>query len=114
MGTGKSKYLEDMLYQQMLDQGLSPKREYRFHPKRKFLADFVLVEDLIIIEANGGTWIPKSGHTSGYGIQRDYHKGNIAQSMGYVYLQYTAKDIKDGYAIKEILEFVKRRRHGHD
>jgi very-short-patch-repair endonuclease len=100
--------IEDTLAFQFQVYGLSPLRQYQFHPKRKYRADFALPEKKLIVEVNGGTWMKKSGHNTGIGIQRDYEKSNCAQMMGYTYLQYTRKEVDSGSAIFEILRFLGR------
>ena len=101
--------LENTFAFQIKAVGLSdPKRQYKFHGTRKFLADFAWPEYRIIVEVNGGTWMTKSGHNTGVGIHRDYEKSNCAQLMGYRYLQYTGKEVNDGSAIAEILEVIGR------
>jgi very-short-patch-repair endonuclease len=100
--------IEETLAFQMKAYNLDPLRQYKFHPKRKYLADFCIPEHLLIVECNGGTWMAKSGHSTGIGISRDYEKSNCAQKMGYRYLQYTRKEVEDGSAILEILEFLGR------
>lgn len=100
--------LEETLDFQLRAVGLNPKRQYKFHPTRNFRADFCFPEHRLIVEVNGGVWMPKSGHSSGVGISRDYEKSNIAQLMGYAYLQFTRKDIDDGTALATIEEFVNR------
>jgi len=100
--------LEHELLLQLRAVGLNPKRQYQFHPQRKFRADFAWPEHRLIVEVMGSTWIPNTGHTSGRGIQRDYEKSNLAQLMGYTYLQFTRKDIEDGTALSTIEEVIRR------
>ena len=100
--------LEDLLAIELRANGIAFHREYQFHPKRKFRADFAIPDHKLIIECQGAIYVPQTGHTSGRGIQRDYHKSNCAQLMGYVYLQYSRKDIEDGTAIREICDYLGR------
>lgn len=67
-------------------------REYRFHDTRKFRFDFAHPESKVAIEINGGTW-GKSGHSSGYGIQRDYEKSNLALTEGWKLFQLSSNMI---------------------
>jgi very-short-patch-repair endonuclease len=85
-----------------------PKRQYRFHSSRKWLADFCWSEHRLIVEVNGMTHVPSRGHTSFSGIHRDYEKSNGAQAMGYRYYQYDREMIEDGTAIKQICEYLGR------
>ena len=85
-----------------------PKRQYKFHANRKFLADFCWSEYRLIVEINGGTWMRKSGHNTAVGIHRDYEKSNCAQLMGHTYLQFTRKELDDLTAIETVKAFMER------
>ncbi len=100
--------IEENLDFQLRAVGLNPKRQYKFHPERRYKVDFAFPEHRLIVEVNGGVWMPKSGHNSGVGITRDYQKSNVAQLMGYTYLQFTRKDIEDGTALATIEEVIRR------
>ena len=109
---------EDRLELQILDAGLpEPEREYRFAPPRRWRADFAWPKRRLIVEVNGGTWsprgakkcpvcgrLPRSGHTSARGLERDYEKQNEAVLAGWRYLEVTPKMVDDGRA----LEWVRR------
>jgi very-short-patch-repair endonuclease len=56
--------------------------EYRFHAQRRWRFDFAHPGAKVAIEINGGQWI-KSGHSSGFGLERDYTKLNAAMSDGW-------------------------------
>jgi hypothetical protein len=45
--------IEETLAFQMKAYNLDPLRQYKFHPKRKYLADFCIPEHLLIVECNG-------------------------------------------------------------
>ena len=98
--------LEVVLAFQLHASGLTPERQYKFDPCRKYRADFAFPERRLIVEVNGGTWMVKSGHSTGTGIQRDYEKANTAQMLGWTYLQFTSKEIYDGSAIKMVEDFM--------
>ena len=100
--------LADTLEWQLRAVGIEAIREYKFHPTRRWMADFAIPEKKLIIEVNGGTWMIKSGHNTGRGISRDYEKGNAAQLLGFTYLQYTRKEIEDGSALSEIEQYLER------
>lgn len=63
--------------------------------KRKFLADFCHPEARVIIEVQGGTWVPEMGHSSAKSIQRDYEKFCIAASLGYLVFPLTNHMVQD-------------------
>jgi len=99
---------EELFAAQLDEHGIRYLRQYKFHPERKFMADFCLVMRPVIVELNGGTWMRKSGHSTAKGIHRDYEKSNLAQLMGYVYLQYPTERVMDGSAIAEVCEYLER------
>ena len=79
-----------------------PVAEYVFAPPRKFRADFSWVEEKIILEVEGGTWI-QGRHSRG---EADHEKYNLAASLGYRVFRTTPKKVAhlDIYhLIKELL-----------
>lgn len=99
--------LEEEFAFQLKTAGIPFEREVKFCPDRKFMADF-MIGDKLIVEINGGTWMRKSGHNTGVGIQRDYEKANRAQLLGYVYLQFTSNEINDLTALDTVRGMVKK------
>jgi len=94
--------LEDKLLKKMADNGLPvPERDYRFHPKRKWLFDFAWPRIKVAVEVDGGTW-SRGRHTRGGGYAKDVEKFNCATIMGWRVLHFTAEQIEDTYAIKTI------------
>lgn len=65
--------------------------EFKFHPTRKWRADFSLPGAMILIEIDGGVF---SGgrHTRGAGFIKDQEKLNAAARLGYRVLRYTPAD----------------------
>ena len=101
--------LEDLLMLEIEAAGLpTPKRQYRFHSSRRWLADFAWVEQRLIVEVNGMTHVASRGHTSFEGIHRDYEKANGAQDMGYRYYQFDREMVEDGTAIRAICDYLGR------
>ena len=78
-----------------------PVREYKFAAPvgRKFRADFCWIDEKIIAEVEGGTWMPKSRHTSGAGFEKDAIKYNLAALMGYRVFRFTRSMIESGQAV---------------
>ena len=100
--------LEEALLLEITAAGLpDPVREYKFHPKRKWRADFCWTQERVIVEVNGGTH-QRMGHSTGRGIHRDYEKVNAAQLMGYTCLQVDREMIESGEAVKMIDLCLKR------
>lgn len=78
------------------------KREYRFHPKRRWRLDFADVPKKIAIECEGGIY-SRGRHTRGKGFENDCEKYNQLAIMGWRLLRFTRKHIEDGTAIKDYL-----------
>ena len=80
-------------------------QEFKFHPKRKWRADFHLVEKMILVEVEGGIW---SGgrHTRGKGYLGDMEKYNAATVMGYRVIRFSTEQVKSGLAIQQIEKMV--------
>lgn len=76
-----------------------PRREFKFHPLRKFRFDFAWPEKMLAVEVQGGHW---SGgrHTRGAGFNADCEKGALALIAGYRVLHITSTHIKNGLAIR--------------
>ena len=76
-------------------------QEYKFHPKRKWRADFHIVGKKILVEVEGGVW---SGgrHTRGKGYIGDMEKYNAAVVMGFQVLRFSTEQVKSGLAVQQI------------
>lgn len=78
------------------------KREYKFHPKRKWRFDFANTDKKIAIECEGG--IHSGGrHVRAKGFEGDCEKYNEAVKMGWRILRFTSNMIQSGQAIKDYL-----------
>lgn len=69
-------------------------REYKFHPRRKWQADFALPDLHILVEIEGGTWVG-GRHSRGYGYAADCEKYNAAAILGWSVLRFTGAMVKD-------------------
>lgn len=80
-------------------------QEYKFHPTRKWRADFFITGTKILVEVEGGIW---SGgrHTRGKGYLGDMEKYNEAAAMGYTVLRFSTEQVKSGLALKKIEQLV--------
>ena len=87
--------------------------EYKFHPKRKWRADFYIPEYNLLIEYEGMPYqIAKSRHTTIRGYRNDAEKYNEAALLGFRLLRYTAQMIADGTAYSQIESLIKFKREG--
>lgn len=64
--------------------------EFKFHPSRKWRADFAIPSHMVLIEIDGGTW-SNGRHTRGSGFVKDQEKTNAAACLGYHVLRYQPK-----------------------
>ncbi len=77
-------------------------REFSFHPRRRWRADFFLDGDRkILVEVEGGGWIQGGGrHTRGLGFEKDMEKYAEALCLGFVVLRVTPRQIDTGLAVR--------------
>ncbi len=80
-------------------------KEFRFHPSRRWRADYCLPEFKVICEVEGGIWI-KGRHTSGVGFTGDMEKYNTAASLGYTVLRTTPQKLTSSEFINTVIETV--------
>ena len=84
---------------------LSPEREHKFHPARKFRFDYAFLDKKLAIEYEG-IFSAKSRHTTVTGFMRDAEKYNEAMLLGWRVLRITADMIPDSRAIDYITRAV--------
>jgi very-short-patch-repair endonuclease len=96
---------ESLLANQLRVLKISFEQEYKFHPKRKWRADFHIMGKKILVEVEGGVW---SGgrHTRGKGYIGDMEKYNAAVVMGYQVLRFSTEQVKSGLAVQQIETMV--------
>jgi len=78
-----------------------PKREYRFHNKRRWRFDFAWPEKKVAVEIEGGIW-HGGRHTRGRGFQADCEKYNAASEDGWTVFRFTPKQVKSGEAVGQM------------
>lgn len=96
---------ESTLANQLKALKISFEQEFKFHPKRKWRADFHLVEKMILVEVEGGIW-SNGRHTRGKGYLGDMEKYNAAVVMGYQVLRFSTEQVKSGLAVRQIEKMV--------
>ncbi|MGS0705485.1 DUF559 domain-containing protein [Acinetobacter sp. ANC 3781] len=96
---------ESLLATQLKAFKIEFEREFKFHQKRKWKADFHLVGKRILVEVEGGIW---SGgrHTRGKGYIGDMEKYNAAVMMGYQVIRFSTEQVKSGLAVQQIEKMV--------
>jgi len=65
-----------------------PEKQFRFHPTRRWTADFAYPQHKILIECEGGCWV-SGRHNRGAGFTKDCEKYNQATVLGWKVLRYT-------------------------
>ncbi len=103
----KSSLEDEFEWQLRITANLPFVREYRFDKTRRWRFDFALPKQKLAVEIEGGVF---SGgrHTRGKGFTADLEKYNAAALQGWCVLRYTAKSVKDGSALTEVLSAVSR------
>lgn len=96
---------ESTLANQLRVLKISFEQEYKFHPKRKWRADFHIVGKKILVEVEGGIW-SNGRHTRGKGYIGDMEKYNAAVVMGYQVLRFSTEQVKSGLAVQQIETMV--------
>ncbi len=84
--------------------GPALEREYKFHPSRKWRADYALPAAMVLIELEGGIY---SGgrHTRAGGYMGDIEKYNAASMLGYTVLRLGTGQV-DAAHVGEIVEWL--------
>lgn len=77
-----------------------PEHDKRFHPVRRWRADFIWRDQMVIVEMMGGVWMKtRTGRSGGHAfpakLEKDYEKMNAAISLGWRVYQFTAKMLND-------------------
>lgn len=109
---------EQQLLSRQLTQAQIPfEQEFRFHPKRRWRADFRVatlgsMRWSFIVEIVGGVWLPKGGHSRGKAQIDDMEKFNHAALLGYRVLQFTPEQVRNEKAIGFITNVLREDPHG--
>lgn len=78
-----------------------PEAEFKFHPIRKWRADFAWKKQRLLVELEGGAFT-QGRHTRGAGFVKDLEKYNAAVELNYKLLRYIPSKI-DYQQIKRVL-----------
>lgn len=87
-----------------------PTMEFRFHPTRRWRADYAWPDYMLLLEIEGGVF-NNGRHVRGVGYENDCVKYNSAIMMGYTLLRFTTSQVKSGYAIELLKEFFTNTPH---
>jgi len=99
---------------QLSQAGIPFEREYKFHPDRKWRADFFVTLIVhqenprqtfdwirLLVEIDGGAFIG-GRHSRGAGVEADCEKTSAAAILGYRVLRMTPKQVEDGRGLQWI------------
>lgn len=77
----------------------APETEVRFHPTRKWRADFLWREPhMLIVEQDGGLFV-RGRHSRGVGAELDMEKHAAALAMGYRVMRVSPRHVRNGQAV---------------
>lgn len=88
--------------------GLDCVAEFRFHPVRRWRADYAILSHKILIEVEGAVWV-QGRHTRGSGFVKDMEKYNTATSLGYSILRTTPSKLLSSETLDFIKETIKNK-----
>lgn len=98
---------EETLALHLRHYGIPFKREYKFHPTRRWRFDF-FVNHSFGVEVEGLSNLNKSRHQTIKGYTADCEKYNEALIIGYPVFRFTSAQVQNGTAIDTILKFLNR------
>lgn len=101
---------ERTLAVQLEQAGIPFEAEYKFHPERRWRADFLLRTFIrggevhgfrpMLVEVEGGSFT--GGHKRGKAYESDCEKHNAASLLGFRTLRFTPAMVEDGRALEWI------------
>ncbi len=107
-----SKLESQFLFLWRVAQGPHLVREFRFHPERKWRADFAHVASRTLIEVEGGIFQRGAGrHNRGAGYAKDAEKYLEAVLAGWTVIRLTEKQLDLDF-IERIVAWVNTPRGG--
>jgi len=109
---------ELLLAEQLRQAGIPFEQEYRFHPERKWRADFYFARSeqwipnaivrfsKLLVEIDGGGFVA-GRHSRGMGVQNDCEKQSAAAILGYRVIRCTPRQVSDGTALHWIQQALR-------
>jgi len=98
--------LELLFEQHIKDVGLPvPRTSYRFHPARRWEADFAYPDLWLLIEIEGGEWA-SGRHTRGSGFIADCEKYAEAQIAGWRVLRIPGTWVHNGKGVQYLARLI--------
>ena len=88
-----------------LQDGPELEQEYRFHPTRRWKADFAHIPSRTIFEIEGGVWC-RGRHTSPKGFMADAEKYLTATLEGWTVIRLTSPQLTPDI-VKKLIKHVR-------
>jgi len=85
------------------------KKEYKFHPKRRWRFDFAIPSIKLALEVEGGVF-SRGRHIRPTGFIKDCEKYNNAVLLGWHVLRFPGNTVEDGTAKKFVSEYLETKR----
>ena len=78
--------------------------------RRDFRADFAFPVQRVLVEVQGGIWMPsgRGAHSGGAAIEKDIEKAQYAARLGWAWVPVTEKDIGSGHALIVVQSVLER------
>uniref|UniRef100_A0A6M3K241 DUF559 domain-containing protein n=1 Tax=viral metagenome TaxID=1070528 RepID=A0A6M3K241_9ZZZZ len=83
-----------------------PRREFRFHPVRRWRFDFAWPAHMIAVEVEGGVY-SRGRHVRGVGFEKDAEKYNESARLGWRVFRFTAGMLDRNEAIPILRDILK-------
>ena len=80
-------------------------KEYIFHPTRKWRFDYAWLDLKVALEVHGGVFT-NGRHTRGKGFTEDKVKMNEAQLLGWIVIEATTAQVKNGQMLKWVNDAI--------
>ena len=97
--------IEEILAFQLKAVGIPFERQFKFHPKRDFKADF-LVDGRLIVEVDGAMRGNPGRHQRVDGIDYDCARQAEAMCLGYPLMRVSGRMVRDGRALNFIERYL--------
>lgn len=98
---------EETLALHLKAAGISFTREFKFHPNRKWRADFLIDGTMLLVEVEGVVYGDKKGrHQTGQGFEKDLEKYSAAMLEGYMIYRCSPAMVRSGQALQSIEQLI--------
>ena len=96
---------EQVLSTQFKAEKIGYEAEFKYHPDRRWRADFKILDYPILVEVEGGTWT-NGRHSRGSGFAKDCEKYNAAAKLGYFVVKGTTDHVRSGQLLQDVKDMI--------